>query len=76
MTKKSSARRLAWATMVGVTVVALAISLGGTITGEHGVGRTKKAALPDQLGPDVMALSRRIKLALDPDLILNPGAVL
>ena len=28
----------------------LAISLGGTITGEHGVGRTKKSALPEQLG--------------------------
>jgi glycolate oxidase len=57
-------------------VMALAISLGGTITGEHGVGRTKKAALPDQLGPDVMALSHRVKAALDPDGILNPGAVL
>ena len=44
-----------------------AIALGGTITGEHGVGRTKKAALPDQLGPDVMALTRRVKDALDPD---------
>ncbi len=57
-------------------VMALAISLGGTITGEHGVGRTKKAALPAQLGPDVMALSHRIKDALDPNGILNPGAVL
>jgi glycolate oxidase len=57
-------------------VMAAAIALGGTITGEHGVGRTKKSALPDQLGPDVMALSRRVKDALDPDGILNPGAVL
>jgi glycolate oxidase len=57
-------------------VMRTAIDLGGTITGEHGVGRTKKAALPDQLGPDVMALTRRIKDALDPDGILNPGAVL
>ena len=56
--------------------MACAIALGGTITGEHGVGRTKKAALPDQLGPDVMALTRRIKDALDPAGILNPGAVL
>ena len=57
-------------------ILQAAIRLGGTITGEHGVGRTKKAALPDQLGPDVMALTRRIKDALDPDGILNPGAVL
>ncbi len=57
-------------------VMAAAIALGGTITGEHGVGRAKRAALPDQLGPDVMALTRRIKDALDPDGILNPGAVL
>ncbi|MGE3376717.1 MAG: FAD-binding oxidoreductase [Nocardioides sp.] len=57
-------------------VMAAAIALGGTITGEHGVGRAKKAALPDQLGPDVMALTHRIKNALDPQGILNPGAVL
>jgi glycolate oxidase len=57
-------------------VMRCAIELGGTITGEHGVGRTKKAALPDQLGPDVMVLTRKIKDALDPDGILNPGAVL
>lgn len=56
-------------------IMALAIGLGGTITGEHGVGRTKKAALPDQLGPEVMALHRRIKDALDPYGILNPGAI-
>jgi glycolate oxidase len=57
-------------------VMRAAIALGGTITGEHGVGRTKKAALPEQLGADVMALTHRIKDALDPDGILNPGAVL
>ena len=57
-------------------VMRAAIVLGGTITGEHGVGRAKKSALPDQLGPDVMALTRRVKDALDPDGILNPGAIL
>jgi glycolate oxidase len=57
-------------------IMTLALSLGGTITGEHGVGRTKKGALPAQLGADVMALTRRIKDALDPAGILNPGAVL
>ena len=57
-------------------IMAAAIALGGTITGEHGVGRTKKRALPDQLGPETMALTRTIKSALDPKGILNPGAIL
>ncbi|HYJ26404.1 MAG TPA: FAD-linked oxidase C-terminal domain-containing protein [Nocardioides sp.] len=57
-------------------ILRAAIRLGGTITGEHGVGRTKKAALPEQLGDDVMALTRRVKDALDPAGILNPGAIL
>jgi glycolate oxidase len=57
-------------------VMDLALSLGGTITGEHGVGRLKARWLPDQLGPEVMALTHRIKDALDPDGILNPGVVL
>ena len=56
-------------------IMDLAVSLGGTITGEHGVGRLKKAWLPGFLGSDVMALSHRIKNALDPQGILNPGAV-
>jgi glycolate oxidase len=57
-------------------VMDLAISLGGTITGEHGVGRLKRAWLPAYLGADVLALTRRVKDALDPTGILNPGAVL
>jgi len=56
-------------------VMDLAISLGGTITGEHGVGRLKQPWLADYLGPDVLELNQRIKNALDPHHILNPGAV-
>ncbi|HTY26572.1 MAG TPA: FAD-linked oxidase C-terminal domain-containing protein, partial [Mycobacterium sp.] len=56
-------------------IMDLAVSLGGTITGEHGVGRLKKPWLAGQLGPEAMELNRRIKAALDPDNILNPGAV-
>ncbi len=55
-------------------VMQAAIALGGTITGEHGIGRAKRDALPAQLGPDVMALTLRVKTALDPQGILNPGA--
>jgi glycolate oxidase len=57
-------------------VVALALSLGGTLTGEHGVGTVKQPYLSDQLGADVMAVSQRIKAALDPLGILNPGTLL
>lgn len=57
-------------------VMDLAIGMGGTITGEHGVGRLKAPWLPAQLGEDVMELSRRIKNALDPQGILNPGVML
>ena len=56
-------------------VMDLGIALGGTITGEHGVGRLKRPWLGAQLGPDALALNRRIKAALDPHGILNPGAV-
>ena len=56
-------------------IMDLAVSLGGTITGEHGVGRLKKPWLAGQLGPEAMELNRRIKAVLDPDNILNPGAV-
>jgi glycolate oxidase len=57
-------------------IMDLAVGLGGTITGEHGVGRLKKPWLAGYLGPEAMDLNRRIKHALDPDGILNPGAVL
>ncbi len=42
---------------------------------DGGVGRLKRAWLGDYLGPDALALNQRIKDALDPDGILNPGAV-
>ncbi|BBY14129.1 oxidoreductase [Mycobacterium marseillense] len=55
-------------------IMDLAVGLGGTITGEHGVGRLKRPWLAGYLGPDVMDLNRRIKQALDPQGILNPGS--
>jgi glycolate oxidase len=54
----------------------LAVRLGGTITGEHGVGRMKQPWLEGQVGADVLDVTRRIKQALDPQNILNPGAIL
>jgi len=55
-------------------IMDLAVGLGGTITGEHGVGRLKRPWLEGQIGPEAMELNRRIKAALDPGNILNPGA--
>ncbi|WP_219463837.1 FAD-binding oxidoreductase [Nonomuraea rhizosphaerae] len=53
-----------------------AIALGGTVTGEHGVGLLKKRGMRDELGEDVLALHRDVKRALDPYGILNPGKVI
>jgi glycolate oxidase len=57
-------------------IMDLAVGLGGTITGEHGVGRLKRPWLDGYLGPEAMDLNRRIKQALDPQGILNPGAAI
>lgn len=53
----------------------LAIGLDGTITGEHGVGKLKRQWLADQIGGDALEIGQRIKTALDPDGILNPGSI-
>lgn len=50
-----------------------ALDLGGTLTGEHGVGVLKRRWLPQELGRDVMDLHALIKKALDPRGTLNPG---
>ncbi len=52
-----------------------ALRLGGTLTGEHGVGILKKRWLGDELGEDQLELQRRIKGVFDPLGILNPGKV-
>jgi glycolate oxidase len=50
-----------------------AIRLGGTITGEHGVGVAKKSFLPKFAGNAQMRVMRELRRALDPNRILNPG---
>jgi glycolate oxidase len=53
-----------------------ALELGGTLTGEHGVGMIKRRWLGEELGAESMAVHQAIKKALDPDFIMNPGKVL
>ncbi|MBB4683512.1 FAD-binding oxidoreductase [Amycolatopsis jiangsuensis] len=57
-------------------VMALGLRLGGTITGEHGVGLLKRGWLERELGPVGLDAHRWIKTAFDPRSILNPGKVL
>ncbi|WP_245928664.1 FAD-binding oxidoreductase [Murinocardiopsis flavida] len=52
-----------------------ALALGGTVTGEHGVGLLKMRGAADELGPEVLAMHRALKDALDPRGVFNPGKV-
>lgn len=54
-------------------IMALGLELGGTITGEHGVGVLKKEWMARELGPVAMEVQRGIKQVLDPLGLLNPG---
>jgi glycolate oxidase len=51
------------------------IALGGTLSGEHGVGITKASYLDMELGGAEIALMKRIKVAFDPNGVLNPGKI-
>ncbi|MFI9718039.1 FAD-binding oxidoreductase [Streptomyces sp. NPDC052396] len=57
-------------------IMALGLELGGTITGEHGVGLLKREWLAKEAGPVAMELQRGIKQVFDPLGLLNPGKVL
>ncbi len=55
------------------TVIDLALRLGGTASGEHGIGSLKLPAVGAELGPRVHEAQRAVKRALDPRGLLNPG---
>lgn len=57
-------------------IMQLALELGGTITGEHGVGTLKRSWLEQELGEVGLRMQQRVKAAFDPLGILNPGKVL
>ena len=51
------------------------VALEGSISGEHGIGFTKAPFLEIELSPDEIALMKRVKLAFDPNNLLNPGKI-
>jgi glycolate oxidase len=68
----------AWAALVPVIteeIYRLALSLGGTITGEHGIGATRRRYLPMALDGVQIELMRHIRDLFDPNRILNPGKI-
>ncbi|WP_425497811.1 FAD-binding oxidoreductase [Lysobacter arvi] len=57
-------------------VFALTLSLGGTLSGEHGIGLAKRDFMPQAIDAPTLAMMRAVKSAFDPDGILNPGKLL
>jgi D-lactate dehydrogenase (quinone) len=57
-------------------VFALTLSLGGTLSGEHGIGLAKRDFMPQAIDAPTLAMMRAVKAAFDPDGILNPGKLL
>ena len=66
-------RELALAPRLSEELFELALGLGGTISGEHGVGYVKRNWLARQLGPRAFELHSAVKRAFDPQNLLNPG---
>ncbi len=53
----------------------ITLSLGGTTSGEHGIGIAKSAYLPEERGPAGMDALRKVKRVFDPACVLNPGKI-
>ncbi|HEY4020263.1 MAG TPA: FAD-linked oxidase C-terminal domain-containing protein [Pseudonocardiaceae bacterium] len=56
-------------------ILALGLRLGGTVTGEHGIGKIKREWLETEIGPIGMRVHRTLKTALDPNNLFNPGSM-
>ena len=66
---------LLWAKALKATkeIFMITVSLGGVLSGEHGIGTTKREFLPLQMPNQQLLIYRRLKHAFDPDNIMNPG---
>ncbi|GAA0226339.1 FAD-linked oxidase C-terminal domain-containing protein [Saccharothrix mutabilis subsp. mutabilis] len=56
-------------------ILAVGLALGGTVTGEHGIGKIKREWLATEIGPVGLRVHREIKRALDPENLFNPGSM-
>ncbi|WP_410563244.1 FAD-binding oxidoreductase [Amycolatopsis sp. cmx-4-61] len=56
-------------------ILEVGLSLGGTVTGEHGVGKIKREWLAREIGPVGLRVHQEIKRALDPENLFNPGSM-
>jgi glycolate oxidase len=56
-------------------ILEIGLSLGGTVTGEHGVGKIKREWLAREIGPVGLRVHRQLKTALDPENLFNPGSM-
>ena len=71
----NNAQEIAEVERLNELMVQRALRLGGTCTGEHGIGLHKMGYLADEAGPGAVAMMRSIKQALDPKNIMNPGKI-
>ncbi|MFI5607506.1 FAD-binding oxidoreductase [Amycolatopsis sp. NPDC051903] len=56
-------------------ILEVGLALGGTVTGEHGVGKIKRDWLAREIGPVGLRVHRQLKQALDPENLFNPGSM-
>jgi len=71
----TSADEFARANVAFNDILAAGLALGGTVTGEHGIGKIKRDWLEREVGPIAMRTHRAIKKALDPANLFNPGSM-
>jgi len=76
MLDRAKAEEVAQANRAKEQLFAKVLELGGTLSGEHGIGITKAAYLPMELSPVAMAVTRAIKNLFDPNGVLNPGKII
>jgi glycolate oxidase len=75
LTDADDPKRFARAEAAMTEIIETALSLGGVVSGEHGIGLEKKRFIEQALDPNVIAISRAIRGVFDPTGIMNPGKI-